>query len=249
MTTCLNAVHKYKILKKAVDYSKDIFWIKKSFPEVTLEYISQTVCELSGYAPEIFFNNPTFWINNVVHPEDVEKVVRYYRREKYNSHLEYRIITLEGQVRHVVESLFRVDEYNLIYGVIRDVEEQKEHEQMCVLFENIIDKLPHIVWVYEKVSGDTIYISEEIKQLAGMMPKSFRKDNQKFIDLIHPKDKKRVVGWLHDEKTKNLTGTIKYRIVTRDEKIKWVKNKKYIGCQISNKNIIYGTIEEIPEER
>ena len=79
VTERINASDKYKMLEAAVNASKDVFLIKKEGLGKTFEYISNAVKNLSGYEKKVFFSNPTFWINKVVHPADRERVCSYYR--------------------------------------------------------------------------------------------------------------------------------------------------------------------------
>lgn len=71
----------------------------------TMEYISSGVAELTGYAPETFFDGSRTW-SSVVHFADRERVCRQIREQladggRYT--VEYRIVRLDGGIRYLWE--------------------------------------------------------------------------------------------------------------------------------------------------
>ena len=251
VTARKNAFDRYKILESGINLSQDVFWIKTLFPEMKFKYISASLSNILGYKSEDFFNNPTFWINNVVYSEDVEKMVEYYdynTKHLRNSSMDYRILTKSGEVKHVVEYHYILKEYGLMFGIIRDVTEQRDAEQNSALLERIVDeKVPEAVWICEKDSTKLRYISEAVKPLTGFLVKMFSSNDQLFIDMIHPKDRKRVVKWLNYDKDKHSTAR-KYRIITNDGTVKWIENRKYSNYRVDGKNIVFGTLRAIEEK-
>ncbi len=53
--------------------SPAVIYTAKAEPGGVTDYISPNVAELLGHAPEIFAEQPSFWIDNI-HPEDLERM-------------------------------------------------------------------------------------------------------------------------------------------------------------------------------
>ena len=126
ITDRTNATDNYEILETAVNSSREILWIRKNNLERSAKYVSDGVAELSGYTREDFYNNPTFWINNVVHSDDRENVHNYYQDESCSSSIEYKIQTKEKQLKYVSEQRYQMEKHNLTFSIIRDITEKKE---------------------------------------------------------------------------------------------------------------------------
>lgn len=107
----------------------------------TMFFVSQGSLELSGYKPEELTEGGNIVWNDLIHPDDREKVWfegqdALKRHESF--YLDYRIISKDSSVKHVWEKGLGVfdDNNNLLFleGFIFDITKQKEAE--AVLREN-----------------------------------------------------------------------------------------------------------------
>lgn len=100
----------------------------------TMNFVSQGSIELSGYTPEEIISGRKIW-NDVIHIDDRANVWLYVQRaieQKNPFHVEFRIITKNGELRHVWEKGSGIfDESGkllFIEGFILDVTKQVEAE-------------------------------------------------------------------------------------------------------------------------
>ncbi len=121
---------------------------RMSLPDGHYEYVSPTVERVTGYAPEVWYNNPTL-IQRAIHPN----YVPYFQEKwaelaegKVAPTYEYMINDSEGKARWIIQSNHGIYDADgnliAIEGLLRDVTEQRqaeiEHER---LLENIRDSV------------------------------------------------------------------------------------------------------------
>lgn len=100
----------------------------------TMLFVSQGSINLSGYTPEDIANGTKQW-NDIIHPDDRGNVwltVQKAIDRKTQFHIEYRIVTKQGEIRHVWEKGTGVfdDQGRLLFleGFMLDVTKQVEAE-------------------------------------------------------------------------------------------------------------------------
>jgi PAS domain S-box-containing protein len=109
----------------------------------TMIFVSQGSLELSGYDPEELTGSAGICWNDVIHPDDRDRVwveVQESLDMGESFHVDYRILTRDMKVKHVWEKGLGVfdDNKNLLFieGFILDITKQKEAE--AVLREHAI---------------------------------------------------------------------------------------------------------------
>lgn len=95
-------------------------------------YISPNVEQLTGYPPEKFMNDASFWPTVAIHPDDQGLAAQQLNRlrQGQNSEVEYRLIRADGQIIWVRDNgrpVLQADSV-LIYGVVGDITARKETE-------------------------------------------------------------------------------------------------------------------------
>lgn len=102
--------------------------------ERTLEFISVTVEELTGYPPEELLQNEVRSFASIIHPDDITKVnamIRVAAVASQSFQIGYRIVRADGQIRFVWEQ-GQVTTCNqngmIVDGVVFDVTERKKSE-------------------------------------------------------------------------------------------------------------------------
>src|SRR5262245_29060464 len=97
-------------------------------------YLSSNVEALTGYAPEKFKADWSFWPSTVIHPEDRAAATFHFKQltEGTSGAIEYRMVRADGQIIWVRDSGKVVQEGSskIIYGVVGEVtaRKQREHE-------------------------------------------------------------------------------------------------------------------------
>jgi PAS domain S-box-containing protein len=110
------------------------------FAEITSEgafvprYLSPHLAQLTGYPLETFFEDPHFWLEHVVFPDDRAAVRAEAQRQAAgeSSELEYRLRARSGQVFWVRDSVRAepAGASQFLYGVISDITQRKRAEQV-----------------------------------------------------------------------------------------------------------------------
>ncbi len=116
----------------------------------TMLFVSQGSLELSGYNPDELIGSSGFCWNNIVHPDDKDRVwieVQEALDRGESFHLDFRIITRDMKIKHVWEKGLGVydESGNLLFieGFILDITKQKEAEAVLrehEIKENEVEK-------------------------------------------------------------------------------------------------------------
>ncbi len=96
-------IEKSRMLEQALNASNDVVWIKEFPPSRNLLYVSESVFRIYGYLPYKFYDDPDFWFEQCVHPEDKDIRNKIFNNKswKYGSIETCRIIRADGTVRWV----------------------------------------------------------------------------------------------------------------------------------------------------
>lgn len=143
-------------------------------------------------------------------------------------------------------------------GVIRDISERKKAEDDFHKSEEKFRTLANFTYDWEYwVSSDNaiIYMSPSCKRISGYNVGEFTNDPNLLVKIIHPEDIQNFEKHISKAKESDYyVINIDYRIVTKDQKIKWINHVcqkvygddgKYLGIRASNRDI---TDRKIAEE-
>ena len=145
-------------LRRVMASVSDCLWSGELLGEKTwvYRYFSPVVENLTGRPPQVFLGGPHQW-QSIVHPEDLscwQRALERLRRGE-NSQEEYRILSTEGQIRWLRESVrvtrqadsksWRLD------GVLSDITERKEADAQLQrerrLLRSLMDNLPDAIFI------------------------------------------------------------------------------------------------------
>jgi PAS domain S-box-containing protein len=117
-------------------------WIYLIDPDGKLQYVSPSSERVTGYSAVEFMQNPQLFMS-IIHPDDQESVRSHQeseRKETKSGHLEYRIITKQGERRWIMHSCLPVyndqGEYIGRSGTNRDFTERKHAEDTLRLLSS-----------------------------------------------------------------------------------------------------------------
>jgi PAS domain S-box-containing protein len=165
-------------------------------------YVSQRAEHVLGYPVRRWLEEPTFWQDVLLHPEDRDWALDFCqsaRRDSRDHEFEYRAKRANGETVWL-RDLVRVvrDEAGVtrqLRGVMVDVSEQKQAVEELRKREAQLAEaqaLAHIGSWEVDVETDTVTWSDETYRLCGLEPQSVALSTADFLGFIHVEDRDRV---------------------------------------------------------
>jgi len=146
-------------------------------PNWTMEYLSEGFVSLTGYAIEEVLQNKLLSFNDIIHPDDRNKICIEWQEVLKNHQSfedEYRIIIKNGTIRNVWErgrGIFRDNQLLYLEGFITDITERKQAEEALLKSErtlnDIIDFLPEPTLAIDINKKVTIW-NKAIEKITGI---------------------------------------------------------------------------------
>lgn len=131
-------------------------------------------------------------------------------------------------------------------GIIIDVTEQRKSESK---YKNLTENLVGVTYVCKNDESYTMtFLTKNIEILSGYKPEDFISEKVAFSKLIHPDDLKYVRTQVNATLMNHERFKLKYRIITKDNKIKWVEENGLIVIHENGDEHIEGYIYDITEK-
>ncbi|MCK4576252.1 PAS domain-containing protein, partial [candidate division WOR-3 bacterium] len=114
-------------------------------------------------------------------------------------------------------------------GTARDITErkrayemlQKSKEKYRLLSENV----PAVVYsALPDEQSSNLFVSSKVEELTGYNAEQFLQSPELWDDIIHPEDREYVWQKIEEHRKKKIVLYVEYRIITKDKKIKWIKD-------------------------
>ncbi len=153
-------------------------------PDWPMEFVSEGCRQLTGFAPKELQIGGLTCYNDLIHPDDramvwegVQRGIEHHEPFRLN----YRLITRDGQTKHVWEQgcavLSENQELVALEGFIADISEQKRAEEALQSrerhFRALIDNSSDITTLFD-VNGQFIYLSPSVERVLGYQPEELR---------------------------------------------------------------------------
>ncbi len=203
-------------------------------------YVSPSYKKVMGYEPDDLIGKPAF---DFVHPDDKKNLLPLLK--KYIGMKAKKLLVKKGldvsekfenRVRdksggwHYMENTANLMGDELLF-VSKDITERKKAEEKIKETNNIINASPAVVFLWKNEEGWPVeLVSDNVKELFGYTAKDFTSSEVPFADIIHLDDLRRasreVEKYSKEKTTKEFTQ--KYRIVTKNQKIKWIEDRTFI---------------------
>jgi PAS domain S-box-containing protein len=165
-------------------------------------FVSDRAEHLLGYPVRRWVEEPTFWQDVLLHPEDRDWALDFCQsatRDSRDHELEYRAVRADGETVWL-RDLVRVvcDEAGRpcrLRGVMVDISEQKKAVQELRKREAQLTEAQMVArigsWEVD-IETDTLTWSDESYRLCGLEPQSAALTTERFLELVHPDDRDRV---------------------------------------------------------
>jgi PAS domain S-box-containing protein len=174
--------------------------------------------------------------------------------EQGSKFFEWTHMTLDGKEFPATVLLTRVEiepGKPFLQATVRDITKQKKFEEEIIETNNIINTSPIVVFLWKNEEGWPVeFASQNVKKLFGYKAEDFTKGKVPFANTIHPDDLKNVAKEVekHSKEKTSKEFTQKYRIKTKNQKIKWIEDRTIIRRDEHGKITHYqGIIWEITD--
>jgi PAS domain S-box-containing protein len=229
----------------------------------TMVFVSKGSLALTGYKAEELVGNPDFSFPEIVFPEDrpyVRRAVRNGLREKRPFEIIFRITSADNKKKWVLEQGQGIfdSQGNLLYheGFITDITDrmvaEKELEENRRRLSTLMSNLPGMAYRCSNDPDWTMeFVSEGCFPLTGLKAEELINNvKRSFANIIHQEDKNRVWDSVQAGLTEKKTFEIVYRIITADNKEKWVwEQGQGIFDKQDNLVALEGFISDITESK
>ncbi|WP_457623896.1 bifunctional diguanylate cyclase/phosphodiesterase [Persephonella sp.] len=198
----------------------------KNSPKWEFENWSDNISYLIGYTPEEIKNKKLGFLD-IVHPEEKEKLMKSFQTSRKNRSKTFnfsrlRLIKKDGSLIWVdIKLVFLADEKDRVshfFGYVLDVTVEVEEKN---LLETLTDIVPVGIYLHEW--GKFIYMNKRALEISGYTREDLSKMDS-MVKVIYPEDRVLVEKIIESRKKgNNETLNYRVRIITKDNKVKWIQ--------------------------
>ncbi|MCP4178414.1 MAG: PAS domain S-box protein [bacterium] len=139
------------------------------------------------------------------------------------------------------------DDMGKILCTIRDITCLKKILDRFEKLDVLLNTMSEYIYIKTLQPKKTIYRSKGIEYITGRKQVEFYKDENLWLSLVHPDDRKEAEISLNNTELAHYV--IKYRVLHKSGQYKWVENQRYRHCMPdTNIYYYYGTIRDITDK-
>jgi PAS domain S-box-containing protein len=247
-----------RLIQKIADSSPYILYLY-DLEKCRNIYINHLIYDVLGYTiEEIREMEGSFFLLDLVHPDDLERIYDYHNQIKNSGdgdifEIDYRIKHKDGRWCWFTnrDTVFARDSKNKptqILGTSTDITEQKQAEEDLrsarARLEHLLASSPAIIYSC-KASSDYVatFISNNVHSITGYQPDDFIKNYSFWREHIHPEDRERILRELHLLWEQD-AHAYEYRFLVADGTYIWLRDSikvmrdemgiptEFVGCWI-----------------
>ena len=213
-----------------MEYAPDaIFWVDS---EARIQRVNEMACRLFGYSHEEFLHKKVYEL----HPEESAEIWQ----KRWNTLKEHKVVTFEklqptknGQwiPVEVTQNFIEFEGQEYSCNFVRDVTARKRAEDELQESQRtlwtLIHNLPGAVYRCKHDQQLTVeFITAWSQHITGYTPEDLIY-NKKIsrVELIHPEDRKKVLGEYEEALKEQKSGRLNYRIITMSGDMKWISDR------------------------
>ncbi|MEY2538508.1 MAG: hypothetical protein QOG67_2248 [Verrucomicrobiota bacterium] len=234
----------------------EVFWIND--PELrTLIYVNPAYKTVWGRTCESLYKNPRSFLD-AIHPDDRSRVLAFFRdRKDRRFSIEYRIVRPDGSIRWISDCGFPIqDNAGKIYcfgGIARDITAGKRtQEELAKQAAELKDaqRLAHIGSWNRDLGTNILVWSDELYQIHGVDPKTFKLTYEALLQCVHPDDRAHFAFLSSEAIEKRRSFTCEHRIVRPDGTVRFIQEFGRVVPGDSGEPVrMFGTAQDVTERR
>jgi PAS domain S-box-containing protein len=227
-----DAERRYRTLIESIPAVTFIDSLEEPWPTL---YVSPQVKSTFGYDADEW-HEPGLWIGRV-HPDDAERAreaIRQHSSTQTPFDLEYRFQHRDGHWLWIREQAFVVHDEDgtplFSQGVMYDITATKEAEERLrdaeQRYRAIVEHVPAAIYL-DRPDGamESIYVSPQIADIAGVSPEEWIADPQLWLSLMDPEDRELLRATYARAVTEREPWKAEYRIHTPDGRTVWIHDE------------------------
>jgi PAS domain S-box-containing protein len=134
-----------------------------------------------------------------------------------------------------------------LVGVFTDITKQEESKFKLELFNKFLyEDLTDGVWFSSSTGNKFIYLNKAMEKICGYTLDEINKDKDLWLNITYPDDRLILINAC--DYKKNEDALIKYRIISKDNQLKWI-NVNISWAKYQGKLYCIGTVRDITEEK
>jgi PAS domain S-box-containing protein len=223
-------------------------------------FVNQRAEAILGYPVERWLNEPGFWENRVLHPDDRDWALDYCEaatRERRDHEFDYRAVRADGSIVWLKDRVRVVLDGDgqpyRIRGVMTEITGERlaadalrhSEEKFRQLAENVSETF----WIFDAQFTETIYVSPAHADLWGSSVESLYEDPQSFVAAVHPEDQPRLREAMAVVARERFDG-VEYRVIRPDGEVRWAFSRGYpVRDEDGRVYRVVGTTEDVTERK
>jgi len=140
-----------------------------------------------------------------------------------------------------------------VFGVSRDITEQKRHERELreseQRFRELAENIHEVFWMSDPENTRVIYVSPAYETVWGRSRETLYASPASWIEAIHPDDKERIMQTRANPASTDLRDNT-YRIVRPDSSVRWIRDRGFpVRDEVGRAVRFAGIAEDITEQK
>ena len=247
--------------------SPDIIYVYDLIAQCN-RYVSRSIATALGYSPEDIEGMGSDLLPQLIHPEDLPRVLRHRELQRFASDgavssIEYRIQHCSGAWRWLLsrEVVFERQPDGVtvsVFGIAQDITERKQTtrdlEESRLFITRVLDLAPHALRIFDFATDRSVYVNAAFATLFGFVPSIYL--DIPGIDLrarIHPEDRPllaaHIVRLMHADD--QMVESLEYRMHHADGTWRWIFVRDAVFKRHPDGNVwqVIGSAEDITERK
>lgn len=174
--------------------SPDAITITKASDGTFIE-VNENFCNLSGYKRDEVIGRTTIQLGLWADLDDRNKYLSILRDNNHVSEFETLFRTKTHEIKNFLLSgeIIELTGETCIIGILRDITERKKSEenlnQSRIFIESIINTSPDIIYIYDIVEGQNVFVNNGIQTNLGYTNEEIKLMGKQLLpNLMHPDD-------------------------------------------------------------